>query len=367
MMVVWSVLSFVIILGLLVLVHELGHFLVARWNKVGVDEFGFGFPPRVFGKRWGKTLYSLNAIPLGGFVKIKGVLEDDINGTALVTRAADDFMGKALWRRFSILIAGIIMNVLLTAVLFSVGFMIGMPATMSNLPANATVLDASIQVQQVAADVPAAAAGLAVGDVLTAVNGVPVTTVAAVKEQLKAITPDGTVTLTVQQNEVSRDLTTNTIQLSDGTAGIGAYFVETGRIRLPWYSAIVEGFKQTGSLSLALFQALGGIIVSLVQGQDVSGVVAGPVGIAADTYQVTQLGFVYLLQFAALLSLNLAIFNLLPFPPLDGGKLIFVVLEAITRKPVPMKWQVLVHNIGFILFLILIMAVTVKDVFGLVS
>ncbi|EKD79106.1 MAG: RIP metalloprotease RseP [uncultured bacterium] len=106
---------------------------------------------------------------------------------------------------------------------------------------------------------------------------------------------------------------------------------------------------------------------SAIKGEDVSGAVAGPVGIASLTYQATQLGFVYVIQFAALLSLNLAIFNLLPFPPLDGGKLIFVVLEAIVRRPVPLRWQVIVHNVGFVIFLIFIMAVTIKDVIGLVS
>lgn len=369
-MVLISIISFILILGLLVLVHELGHFLVARWNKVGVEEFGFGFPPRLFGKKFGKTLYSINAIPLGGFVKIKGVVDEDGETSAVssaAVKADDDFMSKPIWRRFSILIAGIVMNVVLTAVLFSIGYMVGLPAYTADLPPQAQVFDEAIIVEQVAAEVPAAEAGLAAGQQITAVNGVAVVTVAELKTQLQSVAANTPVTLTITEHNTSRELTANTIQLADGTAGIGAYFTETGRVKLPFFSAIIQGVKQTGYLTVALCQALGGILVSAFRGEDVSSAVAGPVGIASDTYRVTQLGFVYVLQFAALLSLNLAIFNLLPFPPLDGGKLIFVIIEAIIRRPVPMRWQIIVHNIGFIVFLLFIMAVTIKDVIGLVS
>ncbi len=368
-MMILSVLSFIVILGVLVLVHELGHFLVARWNKVGVEEFGFGFPPRLFGKKFGNTLYSINAIPLGGFVKIKGVIEEEdvTKSVTGATHTGDDFMAKALWQRFSILIAGIVMNVLLTMVLFSIGYMIGLPAYMDHLPPQATIFDQSVIVEQIAPEVPAAAAGLQSGDQILAINGTAVRTVTDIKTLLTTVAADQEVTLSVQHESGTTELTTRTIPLADGSAGIGAYFAETGRVKLPFGLAIVQGVKQTGYLSVALVQALGGIVVSAFQGQDVSSAVAGPVGIATDTYRVTQMGFVYVLQFAALLSLNLAIFNFLPFPPLDGGKLIFVVIEAVIRRPVPMRWQILVHNVGFVIFLLFIMAVTVKDVLGLVS
>ena len=340
-------------------------FLSARAFRVGVEEFGFGFPPRLFGKKFGKTLYSLNAIPIGGFVKIKGIIEQD--GAAPTERKPDDFMAQSLLKRFAILIAGIVMNYLLTIVLFAIGYMIGMPSQLGDVPANAVVSNQSVVVADITADVPAAQAGLQVGDTISAVNQTPVTTVASIKEQLAPVTSGAVIALSVQRGETTVDMTTATTALSDGQAGIGAYFVETGTVELPFGSAVVQATKQTWRLTQTLVVAFGGLIGSAVQGKDVSGAVAGPVGIATLTHQATQLGFVYVIQFAALLSLNLAIFNLLPFPPLDGGKLIFVGLEAIVRRPIPLRWQVIVHNVGFIIFLIFIMAVTIKDVVGLIS
>lgn len=363
---IWqSAVSFVVILGLLVLVHELGHFLVARLFKVGVDEFGFGFPPRLFGRKIGQTVYSINAIPLGGFVKIKGIIEgDEPNAQAPQT---DHFTAQPLWKRFSILIAGIVMNYLLTIVLLAVGYSVGMPSYLDQLPASARVMDRAITVADITPEVPAAVAGLTTGDAITAVNGTAVTTLSEVKQQLVTVLPGESVLLTLQRDSQAMTITTVTITLADGAPGIGAYFVETGRVQLPVGQAILQASRQTWQLTKGLALAFVGLLRSAFQGEDVSGAVSGPVGIATLTYQATQLGFVYLIQFAALLSLNLAIFNLLPFPPLDGGKLIFVLLEAIVRRPVPLRWQIAVHNIGFIIFLIFIMAVTVKDVIGLVS
>lgn len=363
---IWiSAISFIVILGLLVVVHELGHFLAARAFRVGVEEFGFGFPPRLLGKKFGKTLYSLNAIPIGGFVKIKGIIEQD--GSTPAGRTADDFMAQSLLKRFAILIAGIVMNYLLTIVLFTVGYVIGMPSQLGDLPVGARVSAAALTVTDIAADVPAAQAGLQVGDSVTAINDQSVVTVADVKTQLQSITAGDTVLVTIQRDDSPVVISAPTIALTDAQAGIGAYFVETGTVQLPIGSAVVAATKQTWRLTITLGVAFAGLLSSAIQGQDVSSAVAGPVGIATLTHQATQLGLVYVIQFAALLSLNLAIFNLLPFPPLDGGKLIFVVLEAIVRRPVPLRWQVVVHNIGFIIFLIFIMAVTIKDVIGLVS
>lgn len=363
---IWlSVVSFVVILGILVLVHELGHFVMARIFRVGVEEFGFGFPPRLFGKTIGRTLYSINAIPMGGFVKIKGIIEQA--GSVPSQPKPDDFMAQSLLKRFTILIAGIIMNYLLTIILLAIGYSVGLPSSLDTIPAQATIQNRAVVVADIAVDVPAAEAGLQVGDSITAVNDVPVVNVADIKTQLQTVAPGAMVSLTLQRDQAAMTITSNTITLSDEQSGIGAYFIETGEVKLPFGRALIQASSQTWRLTKTLGLAFVGLISSAIQGQDVSGAVAGPVGIASLTHQATQLGFVYVLQFAALLSLNLAIFNLLPFPPLDGGKLIFVVLEAIVRRPIPLRWQVVVHNIGFVIFLIFIMAVTIKDVIGLID
>lgn len=363
---IWlSVVSFVIILGILVLVHELGHFVMARLFRVGVEEFGFGFPPRLFGKKIGQTVYSVNAIPLGGFVKIKGIIEQV--GTTSPQHKPDDFMAQSLLKRFAILIAGIVMNYLLTIVLLTVGYSVGLPSSLDTIPAQATIQNRAVVVANIAPDVPAAEAGLQVGDSIVMVNSQPVVTVGDVKTQLQLLTSGSIVSLAIQRNEESLLIDTATITLGEGQVGIGAYFVETGEVKLPITSAIIQASSHTWQLTKILCLAFIGLIGSAVQGEDVSSAVAGPVGIATLTHQATQLGFVYVIQFAALLSLNLAIFNLLPFPPLDGGKLIFVMLEAILRRPIPLRWQVVVHNIGFIIFLIFIMAVTIKDIYATIT
>lgn len=371
-MIFTSIIAFVIILGLLVIIHEIGHFIFARLFKVGVDEFGVGFPPRITGIKKGKTLYSLNWIPIGGFVKIKGVVGGDQmdspaqDGRSTSGATSDSFMHKPLWQRFAILFAGIGMNLLLASVLFAVGYMIGMPSATTDLPRNAIISDQAALVVDVDPSAPAAGQGLQAGDQLVQINNQPVYSIADVKSVMSAVTATELVNVDVQRETediVSLSITPTTLS-ETGQPGLGAYLTESGTVRLPWHTAIWYGAVQTWNITKMIILSLGAMVVGLFQGDGSAANVSGPIGIATLTYQATQLGFVYLLQFAALLSINLAIFNLLPIPALDGGRILFLAIEAILRRPLNQRAEAIIHNIGFIALLLLIMAVTIKDVFS---
>lgn len=366
-----SIVVFIIVLGLLVIVHEIGHFISARIFKVGVDEFGIGFPPRAIGFRRKETMYSINWIPVGGFVKIKGVVGGDQmdspvkESTSVVSTTAASFSDKPIWQRFVILFAGIGMNFLLASVMFSIGYTIGMPSALGDIPTAATVHDQKVVIVDFVPSSMADEAGLQIGDVITSINGQPVQNT----EQLQFLFTNqasvDSVDISIERSSGSQMINrVPIVDLGDGRYGLGAYFTETGIVQLPWYHAIWYGAFQTFELTKMIILALASVIAGIFTSGQVDSSLAGPLGIASLTHQATQLGFIYVLQFAALLSINLAIFNLLPFPALDGGRIAFLVFEVIARRPVNPRVEAIIHNLGFILLLLLIIAVTIKDVFS---
>jgi regulator of sigma E protease len=351
-----TVAIFLIILGILVFVHEFGHFISARKLGMKVEEFGFGFPPKIWSKE-GKdgVVYSVNWIPLGGFCKIKG--EDGEN-----RNEPDSFGGKKPWRRAIVLVAGVIMNFLLCAVLLSIGFMIGLPQAVDQQSLDqGLVRDYKIQVVNVMDDKPAKVADVQIGDVVLAVDGQSVKGV----KNLVAYSTNKIGQKVIYQFSRGKEIMDKEIEVVDigqGRGGIGIGLVETGIVSYPIHKAIWHGFKLTGYLTKEFILAFANIIKNLVIGKPVGVQVSGPVGIAVLTGQVTKLGFIYLLQFTALLSLNLAIINFIPFPALDGGRLLFLAIEKIRRKPVTQKIETAIHTIGFTILMILIIIVTFQDV-----
>ncbi|MBN1325658.1 RIP metalloprotease RseP [Candidatus Falkowbacteria bacterium] len=351
-----TALLFLIILGILVFVHEAGHFVAARKMGMKVEEFGFGFPPRI----WGKTgkdgvVYSINWIPLGGFCKIKG--EDGENRTEL-----DSFGSKKPWRRALVLVAGVAMNFLLCAVLLSFGYLIGLPQAVDQESLDQGIVkEYKVQIVSVLDDKPAKAAGVEVGDVLLLVDGKQIQ---GVKNLVQYTSERIGQTVKFQferdKNVIEKDI--EIASIGDSKGGIGVGLIETGVVSYPVHLAVWNGFKLTGVLTGEFIYAFYNIIKNLLVGKPLGVQVSGPVGIAVLTGQVARLGFVYILQFAALLSLNLAIINLLPFPALDGGRLLFVLIEKIRRKPVSQKIEALIHTIGFSLLLILIIIITFQDI-----
>ncbi|MEK7073669.1 MAG: RIP metalloprotease RseP [Patescibacteria group bacterium] len=347
-------LLFLVVLSVLVFVHEFGHFISAKKLGVRVDEFGFGFPPRAFSVKRGGTVYSLNWIPLGGFVKIKGEMAEEATGR-------DSFATQSAPRRLLILAAGVTMNMLFAWFLFSVGAMIGLVETVDAVHPSATVRNRAVTVTDVLPDSPASKAGIAYGDSIASVNGAPVVAVTALQETLR--NASGEVALTLTRGSTSREVRVTPVLLEKvGKLSIGVGLLETGVVSYPFWYAPVRGAQITAMNTLAVFEAFGGLVAGLVTGKGVSADVAGPVGIAVATGEVARLGFIYLLQFTALLSINLAVINILPLPALDGGRVLFLIIEKIRRKPVDRKIEGIVHQIGFGLLLLLALFVTVQDV-----
>lgn len=365
-MIVVTAFVFILVLGGLVLLHEVGHFFAARFFGVGIDEFGIGFPPRAKSFIRNGVVYSLNWIPIGGFVKIKGAVGGDQDDSIEQSSAeGKNFVDIPLWQRFTIIGAGIGMNWLIAAVLFSVGFMFGLPSSTANLSDNAIVDHQQVVVAEIQKDVPAHNSGLQVGDVVTSVSGTAVRNVEEIRNVLSEVAVGQAVDVEVERADTVTDLRMNTIALDNGATGLGVAFTESGIVRYGFFSAIGHGFSYTAQLTQGVVMAFAALVLSVFQGDgSVAESVAGPLGIATLTYEVTQLGFVYVLQFAALLSVNLAVFNLLPIPALDGGRLVFLFLELVLRRPVKPITEAIIHNIGFLVLLLMILAVTIKDVFS---
>lgn len=365
-MIIGAIVSFVVILGLLVVIHEIGHFVAAKLFGVGVEEFGLGYPPRLYGMKRGDTIYSLNWIPVGGFVKIQGVLGGDQKDMTVDTSSSRSFMTKPRWQRLLILCAGIVMNLVLSVVLFTTSYLVGARVMLDNVPAQARISQAAITVIDLAEETTAYQAGLRVNDNITAINEQSVTNLEQVRAQINNKAIGDTVIVTVQRGQEVINISTQLVPINETTnPGIGAYFADTGIVRLPLWTALQVGVKQTVQMAMGIFLALYQAIASLFTQQPGPGEISGPLGIASLTYQATQLGWSYVIQFAAMLSVNLAIFNLLPIPALDGGRIAFLLVEWVRRKPVNQKIETIIHNIGFILLLFLIMVVTIKDVINL--
>jgi len=361
-----SVLIFIAVLVVLIVVHEFGHFIVAKAAKMRVDEFGIGFPPKLFGKRKGETEYTVNALPFGGFVRIFGedkasVSQDDPD----LERA---FFTKSKVKQALVLVAGVTANVLLAWVIFSAIFMTG--TTVAEDDTNKGKLtDVAPRVLGVLPDSPASEAGIPAG--LTVLKVVIENTEYAISsgEELTSLISSNageeiTLVGSVSGEERSFTITPQTglIENAPGQAAVGISVARVGTLKLPFFEAIGKSFLETGELLILItFGILGFLFSALTLSADLSQV-AGPVGIAVLTGEAASLGFITLLQFTAFISLNLAVINLLPFPALDGGRLLFLGIEALTRKEIPARFIQVTNLAGFALLILLMLAVTYGDI-----
>jgi len=352
---------FLLILGLLIFVHELGHFVMAKKFGMKVEEFGFGFPPRLFAVKRKETIYSVNLIPLGGFVKIQG--ED--GGERQDPRS---FASQSYGKRALTLVAGVLMNIVLATVLISAGYKIGSPQMVEG-DVKANIKNPKVQILEVNQDSPAAAAGLEVGDTVREINGQTIKEIEDVQQIINMSRGhEATFLIERGKNLITLKGTPRVdVPAGDGPMGVG--LVKTAIISYSLPQAIKAGVIDTGYAVKFIAEALYNLVVNIMKTGKISADLSGPVGVAVMTGRATALGFVYLMQFTALLSINLAIINILPFPALDGGRLLFLGIEAIGRKPINQKVERMVNSVGFALLILLMVMITFRDVirFGIVD
>jgi regulator of sigma E protease len=356
-MILVTILTFIIILGLLVFVHELGHFLMAKRAGMKVEEFGFGFPPRIFGIKKGGTIYSINWIPLGGFVKILGENGD--------TSEEGSFGTKGFWARFGVLIAGVTMNIIFAWLLIAIGMTVGLPTAIGEgdtLPANAHVGPAQVSILEVRDDSPASAAGFKIGDSIFKINGQELSSIEQTQELTKENAGKPTEFEIHRGNEVFNKTVTPRVNPPSGEGALGVALSSVAKVSYPWYSSAYRAVGATVNLGVATIAAFGQIIVQWIHHEPVSQALSGPVGIAVLTRDVAQLGLIYLLQCTAVLSINLAIINAVPFPALDGGRILFLVIEKLRGKKMNPQAEGYANAIGFMLLILLMVFVTIKDV-----
>lgn len=367
-----TILLFLAVLTVLVVIHEAGHFFVAKWSGVKPEEFGVGFPPRAAGwqrirGRWQRvqkdeasaehTIWSLNWLPLGGFVRLKGE-----RGEA--AKDADSFVRASFWRKVAIILAGVVMNILFAWVVFTIGFLVGIPTASEGLSPYAKQRDPRVEVSVVVPGSPAEAAGIALGDRVTTIGQ---TVISSADEALAALRAESA-RQEVFSVSVLRDGQTQTVSVmpafieSIQRQGIGIGLEGVVTARLPVWLAPIEGARTTLRTTGAIYAGLGSLVTRLFQGESVGGEVSGPIGIAVMTGKVAENGVWALARFAALLSLNLAVVNSLPIPALDGGRLLFIIIERLRGPRHRPETEALIHTIGFFLLIGLILAITLHDV-----
>ncbi len=352
---------FILVIGLLIFVHEFGHFITAKRAGIKVEEFGLGFPPRIFGIKRGETVYSLNLLPIGGFVKIYG--EEGRPDKEDEKEAGRAFYNKPVRTRALILAAGVTMNLILAAFLLSLGYWLGLPSAIDDQVVDP---EANVQIVQVAAGSPAEQAGLNAGDLIEKISfgqeQLVISQVGQVQEFV-SVYQGQEIELVVQRGDESLERTL--VPRANPPAEEGPLGIALARIAIvsyPWYRALLMGVTGTVNLAWAVAAAFGGLIWQLLTTGQLMGEIAGPVGIFALTGQAVEHGFIYILQFAILLSVILAVINILPFPALDGGRLLFLAIEKIKGSPVNQKIERLTHMVGFALLILLMIVITWRDI-----
>jgi regulator of sigma E protease len=366
-----SIILFFIVLGVLVLSHEWGHFIVAKKSGIRVDEFGFGFPPKLFGWKRGETTYSLNILPFGGFVRIHGENPDEESLTG--ADAARSMANKPKWIQALVLVAGVTCNLLLAWFFLSLGLMSGLPVSTSS--GLAGIEDARLLITSISPNSPASTADLKPGDEILSIADNK-TKIDKCSECTDQLTAEDVQSLVAQNANGEVSLTylrggavfTSKLKPAKGVVAdrvaIGIGMDTVGIAKLNFFAALWTGLKLTAHLTWSTITGIVHMIGSVFQGRgsQVLASVAGPVGLVGLVSDAAGLGLVYLLSFTAFISINLAVLNLIPFPALDGGRLLFLLIEKVKGSPISPRLANKLNIIGFALLLLMMAIVTYSDI-----
>ncbi|MBZ0266059.1 RIP metalloprotease RseP [bacterium] len=346
--------SFIVVLGAVVFVHELGHFLAAKWMGARVEVFSVGFPPKLFGFQRGETEYRLGWVPLGGYVKIAGMIDESFDEST-ITGEPDEFNSKSTPAKMFIISAGVIMNFILGFIMFSA----------VSLVDGEREIDPSATVGGVSAEYPAQAAGMEVGDRIINIDGV---TIQSWEELTGAVHSRPGDTLVVSWLHGSDTLSSRIVthietvpdldeggQKEIGLLGISPN-VNVTPVNFP--QAIVAGGKMTASTISLSLESLG----KLITREESIKAVAGPVAIMHFSGETARAGFITFIGFIGFISVSIGLLNIMPFPILDGGHLVYILIEAIIRKPIPTRVKLILQQVGIALILLLVIVVTYNDI-----
>jgi len=355
---------FVVLISFLALIvlHELGHYVFARRYGVKVEEFGIGLPPRLLGKKIGETIYSINLIPLGAFVRLEG--EEG------VVPGPRSFSGKPLWQRAVIVAAGVVAFWLVAALIFTgLGMTTGVPSGIGDEDVEG-VVNPKVQVLGVSPNSPAREAGIELGDTILSIKNLELDTFIEPSrvQDIQDFTQENKgmeLLLVVERSGESKELSlTPRAEPPQGEGPIGVTLVRTAFLQYPFWEAPLRAVERTAGLTLEILRGLWNLVFNLVAGRGIpSGVeVMGPVGILHLLSNSFSLGIPQFLSFFAVLAIYLAIFNALPIPAVDGGKLLFLGIEAVRKKPVSQAIEQRLSAVVFFLLITLMIWVTIKDI-----
>lgn len=363
-----AIFLFILILLVLVIVHEFGHFIVAKLTGMRVDEFAFGFPPKIFGKKIGETTYALNALPLGGYVSIWGEngSEEDKqeNGAATHPRA---FGNRPWWAQLLVLIAGVTMNMLLALCIFIFISYGEVTVTADHEVYGSRVKNVSIMVTDVSKESPASLVGIVPGSTILKVTTAGKTADTTTATSLIAFIANNqntpfTITFVSPDGQEKSTTIAAVYGIVPGKKALGISLDSVGKVKTTLLEAVTLGYNRTIDITVLTVEGLVGVVTSAFQGSSVLESLSGPIGIAKIVGETSAYGYAAVLTLVAVLSINLAIFNILPIPALDGGRIVVVLIETISRRKVPFKYYSWVNVVGFALLMLLLIVVTINDV-----
>lgn len=368
-----TIILFFAILVVLILVHEFGHFIVAKKSGIRVDEFGIGFPPKIYGKKFGETEYTVNWLPLGGFVKIWGEdpTDADYQDTPENTRS---FVAQPRYIQAAVLVAGVAMNILFAFLLYVVAYWIGMPTHVEENVPLSEYSSVELFVTGVLENSPAFET-LKPNDEILALHTTASTltkesglTPKAVSEFISS-SDGGTVTFDILRRgePLAIEIQPEQGVLEDRPEVLAAGFSMSlvGIQDLSFFEAVIQASKRTTQALVDITLGLVTLLTGAFTGTSDFSQISGPVGIIGLVGDAAALGFIWILTFSAFISLNLAVINLFPFPALDGGRLVFVLIESIIRRPIKPILATRLNQFGMIALLTLMAIVTIQDVLKL--